>query len=86
MNKEQRNTVVEYTSTLSEEDLRWLTQRLSDRLVGDLPEALNYMSHSTKMDQYLGSANNSWELYDACDRIRDICTKECKRRGLSLKQ
>lgn len=85
MNKEQRSVVVEYVSTLSEEELRLLTQRLTDRLQDDIPEALNLLSQSARIDQILASTGTAWELFEFCDKIREVCTKECKRRGVPLK-
>ena len=85
MNKEQRSVVVEYVSTLSEDELRLLTQRLTDRLQDDIPEALNMLSQSARIDQILVTAGSAWELFDFCDKIREVCTKECKRRGVPLK-
>lgn len=84
MNKEQRNTVVEYASTLSEEDLRWLALRLTDRLSGDLAEAVASMSRNFKMDALLQTAESCWGFYDLCDKIRDVLAKECKKRGVPL--
>lgn len=85
MTKDQRNTLVEYVSFLSEEDLRWLGLRLTERLAGDLCETLNFMSKNTRVDTVLQSANSCWELYELTDKIREIVAKECKKKGVALK-
>jgi uncharacterized membrane protein YhfC len=85
MTKDQKNTVIEYASFLSEEELRWLGLRLTERLSGDLADTLDFMSKNTRMDALLQSANSSTELYDLCDRIKEVVAKECKRKGVILK-
>jgi hypothetical protein len=85
MTKDQRINVVEYASTLSDEDLRWLGLRLVERMAGDVAEVLDFMSKNAKMDGVLQSANSAWDLYDLCDKIREVVAKECKRRGVALK-
>lgn len=85
MNKEQRNAVVEYATGLSEDELRWLGVRLTERLSGDLPEALEALSKSEKVDAVLASANSANDFYDLIDKIRDVLVKEAKKKGLVLK-
>ncbi len=81
-----KNAVVEYAAQISEEDLKWLTQRLTERLSGDLSEALNYMSKHKSMDNFLSSAKSAEALYEHCDFVRDTFQRECKKKGLILKK
>ncbi len=85
MTKEQRNIIVEYVTSLVEDDVRSLSLRLTDRFFGDLPEALNLMSKNLQMDAILASAQSANDLFDLLDKIRDIATKELKKRGQGLK-
>lgn len=86
MTKEQRAIVVEYISSLSEdEDVRFLYQRLSDKFTGDLPAALDEMSKNAKMDNLLASCNSASELFDLLDRIRDVLSKDIKKKSPGLK-
>ncbi len=85
MTKEQRNTVAEYAASLSEDELRFLLLRLNERLSGDLPEALNIMSRSPKMDALLQSTESAFELFDMLEKIRDVFAKEGKKKGVGLK-
>jgi hypothetical protein len=39
-----RNTLVEFAGSISEEDLRFLQTRLTERLQGDVAEALDFLS------------------------------------------
>lgn len=85
MTKEQKAIVTEYVSDLSDGPLRELTICLVDRLQDDLATALNFMSQNNEMDALLASMGSANDLFNTCDQIRDFCTKECKRRGVSLK-
>ena len=85
MLKEQKALVAEYITGLSDSDLCFLSSRLIDRLGGDLPDALNFMSKNPKMDECLASANGATELFNSCDSVRDVCSKELKRRNISLR-
>ena len=85
MTKEQKATVVEYAAQLPEEDLRYLSVRLIERLSGDLAEALDFMSRSRKMDDLLSASASANELFTNCDQIRDVFSKECKKRVISLR-
>ena len=82
MNKDLNTTVTEYAHTLSDEEVRWLADRLSDRLSGDLAEALNFMSRNRRVDMILGGAGSANELYDLCDQITQVLETICEKRGL----
>ena len=79
-----KNIVSEFVSTISDDDLRFVTTRLTDRMIGDLSEAINYISKNRGMDHFLGSSESAMELYDKCDQIRDQAHKECQKRNLKL--
>lgn len=80
-----RNTVVEFANTLSEEDLRFLVSRLSERLQGDVAEALDFMSHFKQIDNMLSSARTGDELLNLCDQMAEVLQRECKKKGLGSK-
>lgn len=85
MNKDQKSIVLEYSSTLSDDSLRLLVLRLSEKFSGDIAEALNEMSIDKKMDALLASTESAEGLFVMLDHIRDVLQKECKRKGLLLK-
>jgi hypothetical protein len=85
VNKDQKSIVLEYSSTLSDDALRLLALRLSEKFSGDIGEALNEMSIDKKMDALLASAESAESLFIMLDHIRDVLQKECKRKGLLLK-
>lgn len=85
MNKEQRAIITEYAATLPDDELRWIAARLKERLRDDVSDALCALAKNAKVDQVLASANSAWDLYDLCDKSREVLVKECNRRGLTLK-
>lgn len=85
MTKDQRAIVVEYVATLSEDDIRTLYQRLSDKFSGDVPDALNVMSCDPRMDSVLGAAESSHDFFEILDKIREILGKEVKKKPSNLK-
>ena len=85
MNKDQKSIVLEYSSTLSDDSLRLLVLRLSEKFSGDIADALNEMSIDKKMDTLLASTESAEGLFVVLDHIRDVLQKECKRKGLLLK-
>ena len=81
--KKPDNSLKEYCVKLSEENLKFLAGRLTQRLSGDLPEVLNYLSGSREVDRLLASAETCYDLYDMIDAFQVIVIKECERRSLS---
>jgi uncharacterized membrane protein YhfC len=77
-----KSIVIEFVTTISETELKWLTQRLNDRLSGDLADALAFMGKHKGMDGMLSSAISANELFDMCDNIKEILHKECKKKKI----
>lgn len=82
MYKDVKTVVTEYGNSLSDEELRWLTGRLTERLSGDLSDALNVLSKNKRVDAILSNVDGAEGLYDMCDQIRDILHGLCKKKGL----
>jgi hypothetical protein len=70
----------EYTTKLSDDNLKFLNSRLSQRLGGDVPEVLDFVSQSGEMDRWFHSAKGSWELYDMVDSLYKHVEQECDYR------
>jgi len=77
-----RNTLVEFAGSISEDDLRFLSSRLTERLQGDVAEALEFMSHFKAVDSMFSAAKSTAEVYDICDSVTEVLQKECKKRGI----
>jgi len=86
MSKDLKTTVKEYAVGISEMELEHLTSRLTHRMSGDLPEALNRLSKNRGLDGVLSAAKSAEELFELCDMIRDILQQECRKKGLVLKK
>jgi uroporphyrinogen-III synthase len=83
MKKDHKSIIAEYLSNLSEEHLLFLLVRLTERKIGDLPEALNLMSENEGMDIVFSSAKSAEALFDLCDKVQNAVLKECKSRGVN---
>lgn len=79
-----KSVIVEFAQSLSDEDLLWLASRLTEKLQGDVGEALNFMSRFKSIDGFLSSSRSSTELYEFCDQIRDVLQTHCKKRNLKI--
>jgi len=80
--KDLKLTVSEYVNTLSDEEARWLADRLHERLSGDLSDALKMMSRNKRMDAVLSLAGSGNGLFDLCDEITEVLRQICRKRGL----
>lgn len=85
MNKDQKTIVLEYVSSLSEDKLEFLTSRLTEKLLGDIPSALEELSKDKKIDLLLSNCPSAEGVFSTLDEIRDLLQKECKKKGLTLK-
>lgn len=79
-----RNTLIEFVSSLSEDDLRFLSTRLIDRLENDLGEALDFMSHFKSIDSILSVTKSADEIFNVLDALTEVSQKECKKRNVQF--
>lgn len=82
--KDCKTILVEYISSLSEEDLYYVGSRLVERYVHDMSQALEFMSKKPQIDQILSNASSADELYQLCDVIKDIVLREAKKRKINI--
>ena len=75
----------EYAQRLSEDNLKFLNQRLSQRLGGDVAEALDFLSGVKEIDRWLSSAASNDEIYDMLDLVESALTAENDRRESLVK-
>jgi hypothetical protein len=78
--KKLDNVLKEYVSRASDDTLKLLAGRLTQRLAGDLPDALNVLSETHEMDRLLCSAKTADDLYDIVDDIQEHVERELSRR------
>ena len=70
----------EYVSKLSEDNLKFLAGRFTQRLPGDLAEAIDFLSETAEMDRFLSSAKGAWEFYDMLDQVAKYVEFDYDRR------
>jgi hypothetical protein len=70
----------EYCARLSDDNLKKLQLSLSQRMSGDLAEALIFLGSVREMDKWFSSAESSSELYDMIDAVAEYVNKEHRRR------
>jgi hypothetical protein len=70
----------EYVQRLSDDNLKWVTGRLTQRLTGDIPEALDFFSAAHDVDRWFASAKSCWELFDMVDLMQRYTDKEYAKR------
>ena len=61
----------EYCARLSDDHLKKLQLSLSQRMSGDLAEALIFLGSFREMDKWFSSATSSSELYDMIDIVAE---------------
>ena len=70
----------EYCQRLSDENVKFLTQRLTQRLLGDTAEVIDFLSSTKEIDKWLSSASSSKDFYDMLDMFQSIVEKEDETR------
>ncbi len=75
------DTIKEYVKNLSEEDWRFLQNRLSQRLGGDLTEAVTFLEKNPEIDRFLGAASSNSDYYNRIDHIEAMIQGDSKRRS-----
>lgn len=78
--KKSETFLYDYAAKLSDENLRFLYSRLSQRFSGDLPEALDFIGQNHEMDHWLSSGRACFDIYDMLDDVQGTVTQECQKR------
>jgi len=84
------SVIKEFLRNNSDDEIRYLGMRLTERLQDDLAEVLNFISKSNArnvaIDEMFRSATSADELYDCCDAFRKLIVREADRRKVSLRR
>ena len=67
--RSSNSVLKEYVSSLSYKDLIFLKTRFSQRVGGDLGEAVNFISKNIEIDKWLLSAEGADELYSMLEDL-----------------
>ena len=83
--KNPDNFIKEYVVNLNEEDIKFLYSRLSERLLGDTSEAINFLDKNNDLSKWFYSAKSSNDLYDMVDKVFKFVEKEHNKRFQLIK-
>jgi len=78
--KKNTDNLKEYLKKLNDDDLKYLGARLSQRLGGDMAEAVDLMQKNQEVDHWLRSAGDSDEFFDMMDLVDDLVQQETRKR------
>lgn len=70
----------EYCQKLSDDNVKFLYGRLSQRLGGDVAAAVDLLSGFRDMDRWLGGAEDYEDFFDSVDQIHSAIEREHERR------
>ena len=70
----------EYCAKLSDDNVKFLQARLSNRISGDLGEAVEFLSGFREIDRWLSSASDVNQFYDMVDTVQYAVQREHERR------
>jgi len=71
----------EFCLKLSDDNLRFLHGRLSQRLGGDLAEAVDFLGGIREIDKWFATASTCNDFYDMVDHIFLAVNKEHEKRS-----
>ena len=70
----------EYCQRLSDDNLKFITGRLNQKLGGDISEVLDFLTNVREIDRWLASANTSEEFFEMIDLLHSLVVREYDRR------
>ncbi len=79
--KKPETILREFVSKANDDTLKYISGRLSQRLGGDVGDALNELSINNDLDRWLNSAKSAWELYDMVDLVAEYVEREAEERS-----
>lgn len=80
MRKTTETIIRDYVRNLSEEDLRFLSLRLSQRLGGDMGEAIEKIQSNVEINRILEVASGANNFFDLIDMTEDAIQQEYRKR------
>ncbi len=74
------DTIKEYTRRLSDDDLYFITIRLTQRVGADVAEVVEFLQRNQEVDYWLLGSKDANDFFDMIDAIDNIIQNEFKRR------
>ena len=84
--KNNNEMLKEYVRKLSEDDLKFISIRLTQRLGSDVGEVVELLQKNSEVDKWLSTSNNAEEFFDMVDLVEQQIQSEIKRRVISEKK
>lgn len=80
--KRPETVLKEYCQKLNDENLKWISNRLSQRLGGDVGDVLEFVGNNRELDRLLQAAPDSISVYDMVDALAAAVQKESEKRSV----
>ncbi len=77
----KNDVIKQYVRNLSEEDWKFLYNRFTQRLGGDLGEAVEFLEKTPEVDKFLSQASSAIDYYARIDHIDACVQNDVKRRS-----
>ncbi len=79
--RKQNDGLRDYVRGLNDDDLRFLGIRLSQRLRGDVAEAMEFVQNHPDADHVLKAANDVDEFFETVDQLDYFVQQESRKRN-----
>jgi hypothetical protein len=84
--KKDLSIIKEYVSSLSDEDLTLIFERLTQPVCGDRADVSLFFQKSENIDKMLSRCHSATEWFDKVDLIQDAAEVELKKRQSKEKE
>jgi hypothetical protein len=74
------DTIKEYARKLSDDDLYFVSLRLTQRVGSDVGDVVEFMQRNQDVDYWLSSSKDCNDFFDMIDAIDNIIQNESRRR------
>lgn len=78
--KKNSDVVKEFVKKMSDDDLKFVNSRLTQRLGGDIAEAIELIQNDKNIDAWFSTANNGNDFFDMVEVVHSVVQMEVKKR------
>jgi hypothetical protein len=73
----------EYCQKLSEENLKWIYNRVTQRLGGDIADVIEFVGNNREIDRWFQSVEDYQGLFNLIEEFAAAIQKEYEKRSLA---
>lgn len=73
----------EYCQKLSEENLKWIYNRVTQRLGGDIADVMEFVGNNREIDRWFQAAEDYRSLFDLIEEFSAAIQKEYEKRSIA---